>query len=135
VIIENTGTGVACGVYNPNGCTSFATDLFIDPETPPPSYPVEGFGDCYAWVPPLAPGNTNTAVFSFTLDPSLRYLPSYCGAEVFSKLWIKIDNWDPNADPFPAEFGLVPEINEFDNVAGPVTPDYHLFLPVIMNDE
>jgi hypothetical protein len=135
-IIKNTGTGVACGIYDPSGlCTSFATDLFIDPKTPPPSYPIEGFGDCYVWVTALAAGDTKTAVISFTLDPALRYLPGFCGAEVFSELWIKVDNWDPDALPFPADYGVVPETNEYDNVKGPIFPGQHLFLPIIIDSE
>jgi hypothetical protein len=74
-------------------------------------------------------------VISFTLDPALDYSPGYCVAQVFNELWLKVDNWDPNADPFPADYGVVPETNEYDNVKGPIFPGQHLFLPIIMNSE
>jgi len=121
VSVRNTGPGPACGVYLPDvGCTPFALDVFVNPDTPPGSYPIARFGDCYVFVDPILAGLTETVVISFTDDPDLQFQPGFCRAEPVQDMWLKIDNWDPSADPFPDAYGLVPEFNEFDNL-------YHLF--------
>ena len=43
-----------------------------------------------------------------------------------------LDNWDPAQPPYPAEFGLVPESNESDNVLGPYSRGPAIFLPVFI---
>lgn len=135
VIVKNIGEGTACGVYNPNGCTSFSLDLFKNPVTPPASDRLEGFGDCYVYVGPLASGAVKTATISFTLDLGLQYLPGFCRASALTEIWLKVDNWDPDADPYPEDFGLVPESKEDDNVDGPVVPGYDVFLPLILQSD
>jgi uncharacterized repeat protein (TIGR01451 family) len=132
VTVRNVGTGTACGVFPPEqGCSWFSLELFLDPVTPPASYPIEKYGECFYYVAPIHPGLAETVVFSFTLGP-WQNLPGFCGVRVLNELWLHTDNWDPNTWPWPAEYGMVPEFNELDNVYGPVTPSQYLYLPVIM---
>jgi uncharacterized repeat protein (TIGR01451 family) len=134
-IIENRGTGTACGVYNPDGCTGFALDLFIDPQTPPVSYPIQEYGDCYVFVSPVEPGIRATAVISFTVLPRALWPNNgagFCQATMLEEVWAKVDNWDPTQPPYPAGSGLVPESDEGDNVFGPFTPGMDIFLPIVM---
>jgi hypothetical protein len=129
VTLRNTGAGPACGVYNPAGCSSFSLDLFPDSMTPPDSYPIKDFGECYVFVPSIPAHSVETAVISFTTG-SWQNQSGFCGVRTMRELWLKVDNWDPDAPPYPAESGLVPEYNEFDNVRGPVVPGYDIFLPM-----
>jgi len=134
ITIRNKGTGPACGVYLPEvGCTGFAVDPFLDPVTPPNSFPIEEFGDCYAFVDPIGAGLTKQVVMSFTVDPGLQFLEGYCRAGMVREIWLKVDNWDPDADPYPADYGIVPESNEFDNVTG-VRPHLVFYLPLLLSD-
>jgi predicted carbohydrate-binding protein with CBM5 and CBM33 domain len=50
---------------------------------------------------------------------------------MIGELWIKADNWDPTQPPYPDAFGLVPEYNEYDNVAGPIRLSHKVYLPVV----
>jgi hypothetical protein len=130
-IIKNRGAGRACGTYNPAGCTRFALDLFLDTETPPPSYPIEGYGDCYVMVEPIDSGLAATAVISFT---TLHETGSgFCSAQALSQIWAKVDNWDPTQLPHPDEYGLVPETNEYNNVRG-IEPGQDIFLPILIRN-
>jgi uncharacterized repeat protein (TIGR01451 family) len=135
VTVRNTGTSVSCGV-NPNGeCTTFSLEPFFDPVTPPPSYPIDKFGDCFFYVSPIQAGLAETAVFSFTLNPSLPgYNSGYCRATKIKEIWLKVDNWDIRPPYRPDAYGWVPEFNEYDNVFGPVTPAYSIYLPVVLRN-
>jgi hypothetical protein len=66
VTVKNIGTGWACTIYNASGCFGFNLDPFLDPDEPPPSFPIKGFGDCYVEFPALPPGVARTAEISFT---------------------------------------------------------------------
>ena len=133
VTVRNNGTGPACGVYLPDvGCTPFAMDVFVNSDTPPSSYPIAGFGDCYVFVDPILAGLTETVLISFTHDPDLQFQPGFCRAEPVHDMWLKIDNWDPSADPFPGPYGLVPEYNEFDNLHNPPSGGPRLYLPLFL---
>jgi hypothetical protein len=140
VTIRNTGTGPACGVYSFGEpciaceCTQFALDPFLDPETPPPSYPFKEYADCFVFVDPVLPGLAETAVISFTANPSFQGVVGFCAVTMPREIWLKIDNWDPGDFRFTATLGLVPEYNEFDNVFGPVTPGYDLYLPLLLRN-
>ncbi len=134
VDVKNIGSGTACGIYNPQGCTPFALDAFIDVMVPPPSFPILTYGDCYVWVDPVDAGVKSTVQISFTLDAGLSLQPGYCllsGGEEIDNIWLKVDNWQEGAPPYPAEYGLVPESNESDNVFGPIVSN-PTFLPVVM---
>jgi uncharacterized repeat protein (TIGR01451 family) len=131
--VRNTGTGPACGVYLPEvGCTPYALDVFIDPDAAPAAYPIEGFGDCYVFVDPIPPGLSTTVVLTFTHDSELQYQPGFCGTESIQDMWLKVDNWDPSADPYPAPYGLVPEFNELDNLYKPPSGGPRLYLPLFL---
>jgi uncharacterized repeat protein (TIGR01451 family) len=132
ITVRNTGTGPSCGVYNPIGCTTFALDIWLDPDTPPQSYPIEEFGHCFDFVSPIPPGGTETVDIFFTS----RYggEAGLCGTATFKEIWLKADNWDPNTPPNPDGFGLVPEFNEYDNVYGPFTLDYDIYLPLLFRN-
>ena len=134
ITLKNTGTGPSCGVYNPIGCTTFALDIWLDPETPPQSYPIEGFGHCFDFVSPIPPGGSETVDIFFTSRYSGE--PGLCGTTTFKQIWIKADNWDPNEYPYPDVFGLVAEFNEFDNVYGPftLTLDHDIYLPLLFRN-
>jgi hypothetical protein len=134
ITVRNRGTGVACGVHRPDlGCAAFSLDPFLNPAVPPDSYPNEAFGDCFVFVNPILPGHSDTAAIFFTHDPILPGAVSgYCLASVLNEIWLKVDNWDPEAAPFPEVYGLVPESNEYDNVYGPVVQGYNIYLPMVL---
>jgi hypothetical protein len=133
--LRNVGTGKACGIYNPVGCVGFVLDPYLDPGTPPSSYPIDGFGDCFIEVFPIDPGVAKTVEISFTTVPRSQW-PAYesglCEASAVDEIWLKVDNWDPAVAPYPDASGWVPESNEYNNVYGPITPETELFLPLIM---
>jgi uncharacterized repeat protein (TIGR01451 family) len=133
ITVRNNGTGPACGVHVPEvGCAGFALDPFLDPVEPPDSFPIEEFGDCYAEVDPIGPGLTQKVVISFTLDPGLQFREGYCKAGLVREIWLKVDNWDPDEVPYPKDYGLVPESNEYDNVTG-VRPKLVFYLPLFLS--
>jgi hypothetical protein len=113
-------------------------DLFLDPETPPPSFPIEGYGDCYVLIEPIEPGLARTAVISFTkLAPTLWPNPDgngFCSAQTLAEIWAKADNWDPTQPPLPDDYGLVPETNEDNNVRN-VEPGLDIFLPILIRND
>jgi uncharacterized repeat protein (TIGR01451 family) len=134
--VRNVGTGRACGMYDGDGkCKEFSVDAFLDPITPPLSYPIEKFGDCFVYVNPIYGNLEATAVISFTTGDWLNR-SGFCGAAVFGKLWLHTDNWDPEyIDYEVALYGKVPESNEYDNVFGPVTRPYFVYLPVVLKNQ
>jgi hypothetical protein len=48
------------------------------------------------------------------------------------EIWLKVDNWNPDILPEQDGFSLVPESNEYNNVFGPVAPEFFLYLPLIL---
>ncbi len=127
LIVRNNGLGRAC---NPSNCGGFYVDAFIDPATPPASYPYGTDGYPYAIVPPIAANSSITVVM-----PNLVFTPN----QRFN-LYFKVDNFNcsppDHTDPcLPSHSlgGLVPEYDESNNVAGPITlTSYTVRLPVIM---
>ncbi|MGH2669823.1 MAG: hypothetical protein ACRDH5_12030, partial [bacterium] len=63
LVIRNKGTGRACNPEAP-GCGGTYVDAFVDPSTPPPSFPFSAYGDKDAIVPPLNPGMTATVIIA-----------------------------------------------------------------------
>jgi len=126
LIISNTGLGRAC---NPSNCGGFYLDAFIDPATPPQSYPYVSDGYPYVIVPPIAAGTSITVAV-----PNLVFTPAQQ-----PRLYFKIDNFNcspPNGtDPcLPSHSlgGLVPEYNESNNVIGPISlSGFKVYLPLI----
>jgi uncharacterized repeat protein (TIGR01451 family) len=124
VVISNGGTGRAC---NPNAvsCSGFYLDAFVDPATPPTSYPFQGYGDPFTGVPPINAGSSITVlvpniVFTTTQEP---------------RLYFKVDNYGcPGTTclPIGSQGGLVPEYNEYNNVAGPISLSrFVVYLPLL----
>ena len=125
--IRNIGLGRAC---NPNlpSCGGFYVDAFVDPATPPVSYPYELDGSWFAVVPPIMPGQVATVTI-----PNMVYT-----ATQKSIAYFKVDNYAcPGASCLPPGSlgGLVPESNEYNNVTGPVlVPRYAVFLPGVFKN-
>jgi len=123
--------GRAC---NPSTCGGFYIDAYIDPATPPPSYPyTQPDGDFYAAVPPIAAGQAVTINV-----PNIKLLSSQ-----EPLLYFKVDNYDcsPVNGYYPclpshSLGGLVPESNEYNNVAGPITLfSFAVYLPLVMRSK
>ncbi len=112
-VVGNIGTITACGVYSPDrGCSPLLLEVFLNPKPiPVPPFPIDHYGDCFEYVPPLPPGMTHTIPFSFTLDPDLRFLPGYCPATVITEICLTLDG----------------------SVSCPVRWPYDLFLPVVLS--
>jgi hypothetical protein len=130
VYVKNTGTGKACGIFSywEEDCGHLPLDLFLGLEEEPPSYPVAGSGDCYAWVPPINAGARRTVELDFGLGEG----DGKCGVATtteMKKAWLKVDNWNPDLHPNPPPWGFVPENNEWDNVF-PLL-GYSVYLPII----
>ncbi len=137
--VTNTGTGWACGIIKPEVTCNmgFVLDLFRDPITPPSSFPFDREGECYVNVRDILPGKSQTAMIAFTLSDRLAGTDGYCEATVLREIWLKVDNWDPDRYeyPFPDEFGLVPEYDEYDNVRGPIMPWEFVYLPLMLRND
>jgi uncharacterized repeat protein (TIGR01451 family) len=128
LVISNSGLGRACNPKALN-CGGFFVDAFVDPGVPPPSYPFQRYGDPYASPPPIAAGTSVTVVVSnLVVTPTQHPI-----------LYFKVDNFDcspsDHSDPcLPSHSsgGLVPEYNETNNVAGPITVySYRVYLPLV----
>ena len=63
VIVSNGGLGLASNAMTGGG---FYVDAFVDPATPPPSYPFDEYSPTnnYARVPPIPAGSTATVFIS-----------------------------------------------------------------------
>jgi hypothetical protein len=121
VVIRNAGMGRAC---NPSNCGGFWLDAFVAPTTPPPSYPYISDGYPYVSVPPIAAGQAVTVNV-----PNIIFLSNQKRL-----LYFKVDNFNcrpaSGLDPcLPSHSlgGLVPESNEYNNVAAIVT----VYLPLV----
>ena len=128
VVLHNQGTGLA-GNPNVPGGGGFWVDLFIDPASAPQSYPWNGDGDFLAFTVALAPGETREIVFE--LPDGLK--------DQDHQVYAKVDNFrDPELEPWQQN-SLVPESDEENNVAlisvaMVEPPEYHVFLPVVLNN-
>jgi uncharacterized repeat protein (TIGR01451 family) len=128
LVIRNNGLGQACNPKAVN-CSGFYVDAFINPATPPPSYPFQRYGDPYAGVPPITAGGSVTVVVPNLVVTSTQH----------SILYFKIDNFDCNPSdhsdpclPSHSSGGLVPEYDETNNVAGPISPASNkIYLPFV----
>ena len=99
----------------------FWTDVFTASVA---SYPFERYGVIYGGPPPLAPGT------SFTLTLVHDGFTERQVARGIDAFYVKLDNDGAYA------YGLVPEFDEMNNVAGPVDPhpglSYRLYLPLMV---
>ena len=113
VVIQNQGTGMA---WNPDNNGGFWVDVFIAPVA---SYPFERYSEknIYASPSPLAPGARLTMTISYTAGFAVQEVQAF---------YVKVDNHGL----YP--YGLVPESNEWNNVAGPIAPEmYRVYLPLV----
>jgi len=111
--IWNRGTGMA---WNPDNQAGFYVDIFT---TPVASYPCDSYGFAYAGVPVLAPG----ARYTVTLRHSGFTAQEIGGIRHF---YARVDNHRL----YP--YGLVPESDETNNVAGPIVlQPYMVYLPLV----
>jgi uncharacterized repeat protein (TIGR01451 family) len=120
VIVKNDGLGLAS---NPKTGGGFYVDAFVDPATPPPSYPFKEYGDPYAWTPPLTAGLTATVFIS-----NIQF-----AANQDHILYFKVDNYSCSGTtclPVGSKGGVVPEYNEYNNVS----PAPGMYLPLILKN-
>ncbi len=111
--IWNRGAGMA---WNPDNSGGFWVDVFT---TPVPSYPCESYGFAYAGVPALAPGSRYTVTLTYN---------GFTAQEIqgIREFYARVDNHRM----YP--YGLVPESDETNNVAGPlVLRPYEVYLPLV----
>ncbi|MBC7226320.1 MAG: DUF11 domain-containing protein [Thermoflexales bacterium] len=111
--IWNRGTGMA---WNPDNNGGFWVDVFTDPV---PSYPCESYGFAYAGVSALAPGGRYTVTLVYN---------GFTAQEIqgIREFYARVDNHRQ----YP--YGLVPESDEMNNVAGPLTlRPYVVYLPLV----
>jgi hypothetical protein len=124
LIISNSGLGTACNtsaLYKYGLCLGLYVDAFIDPATPPPSYPFASYGNPFAGVPPIAAGLTATV---FITD--IQFAPNQDHI-----LFFKVDNYGCGGTsclPVGSKGGLVPESNEYNNVF----PMPRVYLPLVL---
>jgi hypothetical protein len=114
VVIENQGTGPA---WNPANKGGFWIDVFTNTI---PSYPFERYGFAYEGSPALMPGVQRTVVIThegFTLEQL---------ANITDGFYVRVDN------DVQHPYGLVPESDEGNNVAGPLAIWTHVdYLPLV----
>jgi hypothetical protein len=126
VIIRNGGLGRAC---NPSNCGGFYLDTFLDPATPPPSYPFVTYGS------PIIPITTTIAAGQ-VLTVNVQNL-SFASTQK-PILYFKVDNYGcPGSTCLPvgSKGGLVPEYNEDNNVSDRITSaNYAVHLPIILRN-
>jgi uncharacterized repeat protein (TIGR01451 family) len=114
VVIENQGTGPA---WNPSGLGGFHVDVFTSAIA---SYPCEEYGFAFGSPPALMPGAQYTQVFTHA-GLTLEQL-----AEIVEGFYVRVDN------DISHPYGLVPESDEWNNVAGPLSIWSHsTYLPLV----
>jgi len=115
--LRNQGTGWALNPDVYPGRAGFYVDIFFASIA---SYPYIRDGDIYVIPPALAPGAEGT--FSFTYNDGFDEQNN-------QPFYVKADNHALYL------YGLVPEFNEMNNVAGPVyLLPYHVYLPVALKN-
>ncbi len=120
VIISNGGLGIAS---NPSTGRGFWVDAFVDPATPPRSYPYETDGPFFAAAPPVSAGLTATVYIT-----NIQFAPNQDHI-----LYFKVDNFSCSGKsclPVGSKGGLVPEYNESNNVA----PMPGVYLPLMLKN-
>jgi hypothetical protein len=136
IVVENQGTGIA---WNPDigaGCWS---DVFIASVA---SYPWERFSEknIYAGIDPLAPGAQQILTVTHYNGTAQRI--QFSEQEIRHEIgafYVKVDNYaeavydgQERIIGWTRLYGLVPEYNEMNNVAGPVDLGFHyVYLPMV----
>jgi len=129
VVVKNQGTGWA---HNPDNYGGFYVDIFTDSV---PSYPWQRYVDIFDATDKLAPGAERTVVLTH---------PGFSEEQIRSQIkafYVKVDNYaEPvydgeRIDHWTRLYGIVPEYNEMNNVAGPVYPGFHRnYLPIVLKN-
>jgi len=119
ILLKNVGTGEARNPSPTGG--PFWMDVFT---ATVPSCPWARYSesDLFLGVPPLAPGEERTFAFTKTFtEQQIRTIEAF---------YIKVDNYKEGS------YGLVPENNEMNNVAGPVYPwPHYAYLPLVLRQK
>jgi len=136
IVVKNQGTGIAWNPDNGAGCWS---DVFI---ASIPSYPWERFSEknIYAGVDPLAPGAQQILTITHYNGTTKRI--QFSEQEIRHEIeafYVKVDNFaDAVYDGqgriigWTRLYGIVPEYNEMNNVAGPIDLGFHhVYLPMV----
>jgi uncharacterized repeat protein (TIGR01451 family) len=116
VVLENQGTGWA---LNPVNNAGFFLDIYLAPVA---SYPFDRYGELYEKPAPIAPGARRTVTLNHS-GFTVAQIESTTG------FYAKVDAYDKNS------YGLVPEYNEMNNVAGPLSLadyQYEVYLPLVV---
>jgi hypothetical protein len=132
IVVKNQGTGWA---YNPDNYGGFYIDIFTDSV---PSYPWQRNSDVDVFdvIDNLAPGAQITVVLTH---------PGFSEQQIRARIggfYAKVDNFaEPVYDEFgridhwTRLYGIVPEYNEMNNIAGPVYPGFqHTYLPIVLKN-
>jgi uncharacterized repeat protein (TIGR01451 family) len=134
VVVKNQGTGMA---WNPDIQAGYYLDAFTAPVV---SYPFERFGEIYVGLPPtIGPGTEYTLIITHSEDSVLPIQFSNQELRTIEAFYVKVDNFAFAVEDEQGRFqewtqlwGLVPEYNEMNNVAGPIYPRPHrIYLPMI----
>jgi len=119
IVLKNVGSGVARNPSPTGG--PFWMDIFT---ATVPSCPWDRYSesDLFLGVPPLDPGEERTFAFTKTFtEQQIRTIEAF---------YIKVDNYKEGS------YGLVPENNEMNNVAGPVHPwPHYAYLPLVLRQK
>jgi len=119
ILLKNVGTGEARNPSLTGG--PFWMDIFT---ATVPSCPWARYSesDLFLGVPPLAPGEERTFAFTKTFtEQQIRTIEAF---------YVKVDNYKEGS------YGLVPESNEMNNVAGPVYPwPHYTYLPLVLRQK
>ncbi|MFW6136109.1 MAG: hypothetical protein ACOC7N_04735, partial [Chloroflexota bacterium] len=126
VKVQNQGTAVAENAALPRG--PFAAGIFFQPVA---SYPWTGNGAIYDYIPPIPPGVTHTHVITMTSpfpDAQRIQFSEEQIREEIRGFFIRVDNDKENPH------GLVPEYNEWNNVAQIVLRPWNIYLPLVVRN-
>jgi len=119
ILLKNVGTGEARNPSPTGG--PFWMDVFTATVS---SCPWDRYSesDLFLGVPPMAPGEERTFAFTKTFtEQQIRTIEAF---------YIKVDNYKEYS------YGLVPESNEMNNVAGPVYPwPHYTYLPLVLRQK
>jgi uncharacterized repeat protein (TIGR01451 family) len=132
VTVRNEGKARACNAFpgkgdQPDHCVPFFIDVYINPDTPPLSYPTDGrWGEGSSFIL-VEPETTITVTLSaFSMDSRSPYKHP-------SPLYVWLDN-NINVKAPSALSGDVSEYNELNNVYGPIYAPYSIFLPMVASN-
>lgn len=124
VTVRNQGTGIAENAALPGGGSTL--DIFVNPVA---SYPWTGYGRIWDYVPPIHPGASHTRVITMTSplaeeQDQIQFSEKEI-RETVQGFWVRVDSHPESA------YGLVPEYNEWNNVAAIILRPWTIHLPFV----